>query len=241
MSPVVTDVQIKRNGVASVTVTSTWGDGHGVGHEVSHEDGDDLDEVVLPLETVVLHHLRRGNELTAEEWTEARGEGRRLLAVREALHLLSRRQRTRHELEQALTKSFAPDEATHAVERMGELGYLDDAAWARNYVQGPRAANRGRAALHRELSQRGIDQPIAALAVEAHDEREAAATAARKRARALRNIEEPKRSRRLYDFLRRRGFADGVAREAMGEALRQLDEGRTSDADEDEDDELDEE
>ena len=206
MTPVITDVQIKRNGVAAVTI-------------------DDDDPVVLPLETVVLHHLRSGNHLSPEDWDTARGEGRRLLAVRHALDLLSRRQRTQQELAKALGRSFTPDEATHAVERMNELGYLDDEAWARNYVQGPRANGRGRALLQRELKQRGVAQPIVATAVDEHDERTAAAEAARRRVRALRRVEEPKRSRRLYDFLRRRGFADGIAREAMAEALRSLDEG----------------
>jgi len=205
MSPVITDVQIKRNGVAAVTVTL--------------DSGDD-DPVVLPLETVVLHHLRTGNCLPEEDWQEARTEGRKLLAVRHALDLLSRRQRTQQELHTALGKSFAPDEATHAVERMGELGYLDDEAWAKNYVNGPRANGRGRAMLQRELSQRGIEQTVAATAIEAHDERTAAAEAARKRVRALRNVEEPKRSRRLYDFLRRRGFSDPIARDAMNVALQ---------------------
>jgi len=200
MSPVVTDVQIKRNGVAAITVE---GDSRGD------------DPVVLPLETVVLHHLRSGNHLTPEEWTEARTEGRKLLAVRHALDLLSRRQRTEQELRTALGKSFEPGEAAHAVERMGELGYLDDGAWAANFVRGPRAHGRGRMLLQRELKQRGVDATIAATAVEEHDERTAAAEAARKRARSLRNVEEPKRSRRLYDFLRRRGFTDAIAREAM--------------------------
>ena len=205
MSPVITDVQIKRNGVAAVTVTL--------------DSGEDGDPVVLPLETVVVHHLRSGNHLPPEDWTAACDEGRRLLAVRQALDLLSRRPRTQQELTKALAKSFTPDEAAHAVERMRELGYLDDEAWARNYVQGPRSSGRGRALLQRELNQRGIDRPIAAVVVEEHDERTAAADAARKRMRALRKVEEPKRSHRLYDFLRRRGFADGVAREAMSAAL----------------------
>jgi regulatory protein len=216
MSPLVTDVQIKRNGVAAVTVTLD-SDGGGDG-------GGEGDPVILPLETVVLHHLRAGTHLDAAEWTEARTEGRRLIAVRRALDLLARRQRTEHELRTALGRAFEPDEVEHAVERMRTLGYLDDAAWAKNYVSGPRANGRGRALLRRELSQRGVADRVAASAVEEHDERPAAFEAAAKRARSLRRVEEPKRSRRLYDFLRRRGFSDPVAREAIQRAIARLEE-----------------
>lgn len=201
--PVIVDVQIKR-GVAAVSIDSD-------------------DPVVLPLETVVLHHLRTGAHLPREQWTEALSEGRRLLAVRKALDLLSRRQRTERELATGLAKAFQPDEVQHAVERMRSLGYLDDRAWAKNYVSGPRSTGRGRALLKRELGLKGVADAVAASAVAEHDDRTEARAAASKRARSLRSVEEPKRSRRLYDFLRRRGFSDTVAREAMSAALAEAD------------------
>lgn len=200
MSPVIVEVQVKKNGVAAVAV-----------------DGDD--PIDLPLETVVLHHLREGVHLPPDRWAEVTSEGRRLIAVRKALELLSRKQRTERELRTALARSFLPDEVDHAVERMRGLGYLDDQAWAKNYVAGPRASGRGRALLKHELGQRGVPDRVAQSAVAEHDDRSAAREAAAKRARSLRSVEEPRRSRRLYDFLRRRGFSDSIAREAMAEAL----------------------
>lgn len=198
--PVIVEIQVKKNGVAAVSI-----------------DGDD--PVVLPLETVVLHHLREGTHLPPGRWSDVQSEGRRLLAVRKALELLSRKHRTERELGTALARSFMPDEVEHAVERMRSLGYLDDRAWAKNYVSGPRSTGRGRALLKQELGQRGVPDAIAQTAVAEHDDRTAAREAASKRARSLRTVEEPKRSRRLYDFLRRRGFSDAVAREAMQGAL----------------------
>ncbi|MGE3960409.1 MAG: regulatory protein RecX [Dehalococcoidia bacterium] len=198
--PVIVEVQVKRNGVAAVSIGSD-------------------DPVVLPLETVVLHHLREGVHLPTDQWSEVHSEGRRLLAVRKALELLSRKQRTEKELATGLARSFLPDEVEHAVERMRGLGYLDDGAWAKNYVSGPRATGRGRALLKHELGQRGVPDALAQDAIAEHDDRSAALEAASKRVRSLRSVEEPKRSRRLYDFLRRRGFSDTVARDAMKAAL----------------------
>jgi regulatory protein len=209
VSPVIVEVQVKKNGVAAVS-------------------NDSDDPVVLPLETVVLHHLREGVHLPREEWAEAFSHGRRLLAIRKALDLLSRRHRTVRELATALGRSFGPEEVEHAVERMRSLGYLDDGAWATNYVAGPRAVGRGRRLLKHELGQHGVPDNLAQVAVADHDDRGAAHEAAAKRARSLRSTEEPKRSRRLYDFLLRRGFSSNVARDAMTAALADLDaaEGR---------------
>jgi regulatory protein len=176
----------------------------------------------LPLETVVLHHLREGTHLPPAEWREARSQGRRLLAVRKALDLLSRKHRTVRELGTALGRAFEPDEVEHAVARMQTLGYLDDGAWAANYVAGPRATGRGRRLLKHELGQHGVADTIALAAVAEHDDRAAAREAAAKRLRSLRNTEEPKRSRRLYDFLVRRGFSSNVARDAMTAAIADL-------------------
>ena len=208
--PVIVEVQVKKNGVAAVSI-----------------DGDD--PVVLPLETVVLHHLREGVHFPPDQWSEVQSEGRKLLAIRKALELLSRKHRTERELGTALARSFLSDEVEHAVERMRSLGYLDDRAWAKNYVSGPRATGRGRALLKHELNQRGVADEFAQAAIAEHDDRAAALEAARKRARSLRSVEEPKRTRRLYDFLRRRGFSDSVAREAMQAALADVPEGDAED------------
>lgn len=73
--------------------------------------------------------------------------------------------------------------------------------------------------LRRELRAHGISDDDMADALEGHDDLEAALETARKRARALRSADETTKQRRIYDFLRRRGFADNVARRAAEAAL----------------------
>ena len=202
MSPLIAEVQVKpKRGVAAVSI-----------------DGGDQ-PIELPLDTVVLHHLREGAHFPPEEWRALLSEGRRLLAVRKALAVLAQRHKTERELATTLARSFEPDEVEHAVARMRSLGSLDDEAWAKSYVASPRAADRGRRLLRHELGQRGVAEAVAASAVAQHDDVAAAREAARKRARSLRRVDEPARTRRLYDFLRRRGFSDGIAREAARQAL----------------------
>jgi len=206
MSPLITEVVIKKRGVVAVSL-----------------DGDD-EPVILPVDTAALHRLREGTHLPPEQWREVATEGRRLLAIRKALEILARGQKTERELRNSLARSFEPEAIDAAVERMSGLGYLNDTAWAQSYVASTRAAARGRTLLRHELGLRGVADPIAVAAVEEHDDHAAAREAASKRMRSLRRVPEPKRSQRLFDFLRRRGFSSAIARDAMIEATRALEE-----------------
>jgi regulatory protein len=206
MSPVILSVEARPRGVAAVTL-----DG-------ADEDGN-ATTCLLPLESVVLHRLRSGTAIEDGEWRTLRAEGERTLATRRGLDLLARKQRTERELRQALARHFDERAVDGAIERLREIGYLDDAGWAKSYVASSRASDRGRALLRHELRHRGVEDRVAADALEAHDEHAAARTAAEKRVRSLRRLEPQQRRRRLYDFLRRRGFTDTIARRAMDEVL----------------------
>lgn len=203
--PLITDVQVKRN-VAIITL--------GPPSVVEGDDGNTEPSVRLPVDTVVLHHVRAGSTFDECAWEGIVTEGQRLLAVRHALSALSRRQYTERDLRDLLSRHFPADAVSDATERMRGLGYLDDAAWAQRYVASSRSAGRGRALLRQELRQHVADEN-AATAIETHDDEAAALVAARRRAQALRDVDEPKRTRRLYDFLRRRGFSDATTRRAM--------------------------
>jgi regulatory protein len=201
--PVITSVETRRGGVAAVTV-------------------DDSDEAVdLPLESLLEHNLHTGRLIEPPLWQRITEEGRHRIAVRSALEFLASRRRTRGELRSHLAKKFDEPAVERAVARIEELGYLDDAAWARDYVRQTRARGRGRSALARELQARGIDAEDGAAALAEHDDRDEALAAAQKRLRALRRLDPDTQQRRLYAFLRRRGFADDTVRAAIAETLEQ--------------------
>jgi regulatory protein len=199
--PTIASVELRGNGVAEVLL----------------EDHDE--PVLIAIDTMVLHRLAEGLTFTDDEWQPIREEGRNLLAVRRALALASRRRRTERELRSALRRDFAPCEIDAAVERLRALEYLDDATAAREHVERRRSAARGSGLLRRELQARGVDSSTVATALEGRDEAPAAEALAIKRARALTALDEPTRRRRLYDLLRRRGFADDTARRAADHAL----------------------
>lgn len=102
------------------------------------------------------------------------------------------------------------------VERFAEVGYLDDEAFARTWVESrDRARPRGETALRRELALKGVarqivDEVLADRVQESGegDPNHAAATALieRKRAALERESDERKRRQKAYALLARNGF-----------------------------------
>jgi regulatory protein len=81
------------------------------------------------------------------------------------LKLLARRAHSRLELRRKLQRrGFGTDDVEAALGRLTELGYLDDAAFARDLVR-RRSTSRGPLALSAELWSKGIDRTGAAEAL----------------------------------------------------------------------------
>ncbi len=236
----VTSVDYRPHGIAAVTVAEEAtgggdvmpGDSPGLDSpgldSPTFDEGDEstVDAATLILaDTAMLHRLTRGRTLTSAEWDAIREEGRTGLGVRHAMNLVARKPRSESEVRRALlahAAAFETAEVEAALARLRAIGAIDDLRWASTYVSQPRARARGAMLLRRELSQRGVPASEAAEALDGRDEDAAALAAALKRATGLRSLEPEAARRRLYDFLRRRGFADPVARRAMSTALAEV-------------------
>ena len=101
--------------------------------------------------------LYAGRELTEEE-AAALTAGLRSRQMRErALELLSRKPQSRRELTQKLNEWGAgPEEADAVCDRMEELGYLNEAAYAARIVEVYSARGFGEKKLRDELYRRGV-------------------------------------------------------------------------------------
>jgi regulatory protein len=142
------------------------------------------------------------------------------------LRLLTGRPRTRTELADAMRRHGVPDNAVTAVlARFTDVGLIDDAAFARAWVES-RHHSRGlaRRALSAELKRRGVDGQDIEAAVGALDPADEMATAKRLVARALsasRGKPLPVRIRRLVGLLARRGYPAPVAYRVVREAIEE--------------------
>lgn len=153
-------------------------------------------------------------------------------ALEIALRFLGSRPRTEREVSDRLRRASASDVVVSAtLERLRELRYVDDAAFAEWWIeQRDRHAPRGRRMLEAELRQHGVpydvieqlrDEPLDRLPEDAalpqdDDQRASVVLEGHLRGRPL--PDDPKGLQRLGMFLMRRGFDPDTARRAIRRA-----------------------
>jgi len=140
------------------------------------------------------------------------------------LRQLTMTAKTRSELETTLAKREVPaDVAAKVLDRMTEVGLIDDAAYANEWVR-QRQQGRGlaRRALAQELRRKGVDDDLAADALATVDddaERAKAFELAVRKARVSRGQPHEKRVRSLAGMLARKGYSSSVAFGVVREVL----------------------
>lgn len=144
------------------------------------------------------------------------------LVLEACLRFLEARARSAAEVRRRLLlHGYRADLVEGAIERLTELGMIDDAAFARAWVESrDRARPRGERALRQELARKGIDRAVADETLEERDlEHPDADAAAAKRllqrhAAALARVTDPRaRRQRAYALLARNGFDSELAAE----------------------------
>jgi regulatory protein len=204
-----------------------------------HVDGEYA--LSLRLDIISIEHLAVGVELPSDRRRALEAEDQRLWAIESALRLLAMGPRSEHDLRERLTRrrGFGTDAVDTAIARMRELGYVNDAAFARFWVESRQAGTpRSRRALAFELSRKGVDREEMEAALHGVSDAEAAYDAAQRRVRVLRNLDKQTFERRLGAFLNSRGFGYGVARAAIQRCWAEIEQeaedaqaGRQSDGD----------
>jgi regulatory protein len=178
--------------------------------EISLDDGTNFS---LSLDLIAESGLGEGASLTEDQRSLLEAEDARRGATAAALRLLASGPRSERDLRDRLRPRFRQEAVDQAVGRMRELGYVDDAAFARAWVEGRQASTpRSRRYLQFELNHKGVERALIEDAIEPVSDEEAAYEAASRRLRALRNLDRTAFERRLGSFLTSRGFGYGVAR-----------------------------
>ena len=143
-----------------------------------------------------------------------------------AVDLLSRRAWTQVELTRRLTRRGAPpDVAAAVVADLVGRGYVDDAAFARHFVETRAARGYGAARLAADLRARGVPAALVTAALDEldHDAQlDRARALAARRLVTLRRVAPERAAGRLRDHLLRRGFSPSVVVRVVREALHPL-------------------
>ena len=133
-------------------------------------------------------------------------------AIERALRYLGHRPRTERQVRDKLRKlDFDPSTVDAAIARLVELRLIDDAGFARMWIE-ERARTKGKAPdlLVSELRARGIERATAEAALEEAgiDEAALATEIAFRLVRRVARHPLEQQGRRLYELLRRRGFEE---------------------------------
>lgn len=140
-----------------------------------------------------------------------------------ALRFLTARPRSTEEVRRRLQRHHTTDVVDKVISALTNQGFLDDAAYARQWREyRERSRPRGQSLLRNELLSRGISRDIAAEALDDFDAAANAYRAGRKIAFRLQGSDYPKFRRRLWSHLQRRGFESDVITEAITTLWREL-------------------
>ncbi len=137
------------------------------------------------------------------------------------LAALERRMQSRRELELKLRRKGIADAVAAAVlDRLTEVGLVDDAAFARALVASrQRTRPRGRRGLESDLVAKGVAREVIDRVLDEREEEEDVVAAARRavaaKLRALAGKPRPEARRKAEQFLLRRGFDYETVRRAL--------------------------
>ena len=179
----------------------------------------------VPAAVVAEEQLRVGAEIDAAQHERLCAAADAEAAFRTALRALEARGYARTDLSRRLVRKGHPRAAVDAaLERAAGLGLLDDAAFARSYVETRSPRGRGPARLTRDLMAMGVDRREIDAALAAHwpdgpGEAEVPLALVTRRAAQLAGLPPAVRRRRLLAYLARRGYRGRGVSTVVAQAL----------------------
>lgn len=180
---------------------------------LTFEDGDPIE---VDVRTFDESPYKEGCDITEEQLNTLLATSQYNRARERALYLLGLRDYACKELEQKLYTEAPPEIAVAVVERLRQVGLLDDrryaARLARSLSEGKHYPRRR---IEQELRRRGIDPLTAQSAAEEVDGEDYEQALALLRKKYYNKLNDPDSRRRVTAALARRGFSYGAIRRAF--------------------------
>lgn len=176
------------------------------------------------MEMILSLGLKVGVRLDEDAMSGARDKAEERQARTYALRLLTIRPRTQSEIRLRLgDRSFSSPCIDRTIDWLRSLGYLDDRAFARNWIESrARGKPAGRRLIAYELQQKGVDRNLVSEILEeidSEDELKSARLAATSRLRRMGDADKVTVRRRLEAHLYRRGFGTQTIVKVVSELL----------------------
>lgn len=183
-------------------------------------------EFAFGLAMIEAAKLYKGQQLSAAEIAALQAQDTVHQLLDQAVRFLSYRPRSIHEVRQNLAKKKAdPAAVDEVIAQLERLGYVDDLAFARFWVQNrDEFRPKGPRALTYELRKKGITNSMIEQVLAEVDFAGAAYRAAERQARRLSSTDRRTFRQKLYEYLARRGFLPETIRDTIDALLEQYQE-----------------
>lgn len=171
-----------------------------------------------------------GQTVTLAETSELEIADGAVRAREQALRLLNHRLRTHREIEQRLRQNqWSPSVIARAMDRLEQAGWIDDARFARLWVEERlRLRPIGIALLRRELRNKGIDEDTIDVTLQEREHQQDEAAVAygllQRRRRQYGGLDSQVAARRMAGYLARRGFFGETVYKAVNRLLDEMKE-----------------
>ena len=171
----------------------------------------------LDTETVLSSRLKVGQEIDDDELLSLIKASDARRAKEKAMWLISYRDHSVGELRQKLSKDFGEEAVEKAIERLSELGLVDDESFAKKYAESLSHKHLSSRQIKAKLRQKGIERDLSLDTVEDLnlDEKEEIRALINKK--YLRKLQSDDDLRRTFAALQRRGFAYSDIRAVISE------------------------
>ena len=174
----------------------------------------------LGAEALVTFGIREGAAVNTDTLKEAVSRDNAQYAFDSAVKLIAHKMRTRAELKDRLMERGIDEMAVEdALDKLASYGYVDDAAFAGEYVRSAMQTGRwGRKAVEYRLKDKGIEQSVideALMEYTEEDEKRIARKQLQAAAGRLKGVEARKARQKEYAALARHGFDYSVISELL--------------------------
>jgi regulatory protein len=189
-------------------------------------DGDYV--ASLGAQALVTFNIREGAAIDLNTLKEAVSVDNAQYAFDSAADLISHKMRTRSELKGRLIERGIDEAAVDdAMDKLASYGYVDDAAFAKEYVRSAVVSGRwGRKAVAYRLKEKGLEKSVIEQALNEYtqeDEKEIARKQFEAAAGRLKGVEARKQRQKIYAGLARHGFDYSVISELLTGASEDVD------------------
>ena len=202
----------------------------GVICEISKERGryrvviDEAETVLVPASLMRERPLRTGQVIDLAEYDNWLMVRQYRMALDRAVGYLAVRARSQHEIEQKLLQAgYRPCTVEMVLYKLQRENLLDDADFARQWVESRQTHKLGRNRIAQELRRKGVSQEEAEEALSAIDEEDQLAGAIALAEKAVQRIKPGEDRRKAFNriaaMLARRGYGWDIAREAIQQAM----------------------